>query len=101
MAERAVLGYAPAYVIINADRKVLNFSPRTGKYLEPSTGAPNADLLLMARRGLRLQGLALAAPGARSASLIRPPRPGAAPAPLRPWHDAATTGAPTVGFPVP
>jgi two-component system CheB/CheR fusion protein len=55
LAERVVLGYAPAYVIVNSERKVLSFSPRTGKYLEPSIGAPSTDLLLMARQGLRLQ----------------------------------------------
>src|SRR5262249_44747399 len=54
MAEHVVLSYAPAYVVINADQAVLSFSPRTGKYLEHPAGAPNADLLQMARRGLRL-----------------------------------------------
>src|SRR5262249_9060680 len=46
--------YAPAYVVINADLSVLSFSPRTGKYLEHPPGAPNVDILQLARRGLRL-----------------------------------------------
>ncbi|HTO84778.1 MAG TPA: chemotaxis protein CheB [Methylomirabilota bacterium] len=54
LAEHVVLSYAPAYVVINADQSVLSFSPRTGKYLEHPAGAPNVDLLQMARRGLRL-----------------------------------------------
>jgi len=52
-AEHIVLGYAPAYVVINAEQQVLNFSPRTGKYLEHPAGAPNIELLEMARLGLR------------------------------------------------
>jgi two-component system CheB/CheR fusion protein len=54
LAERFVLNHGPAYVVINGQQQVLSFSARTGKYLEPPAGAPNTDLLSMARPGLRL-----------------------------------------------
>ncbi len=53
LAERVVLGYAPAFVIVNSERRVLSFSPRTGKYLEQPAGAPITDLLSLSRQGLR------------------------------------------------
>ncbi len=53
--ERVLLDrYAPAWVVINARAEALHFSARTGKYLEPATGAPSADVVEMARPGLRL-----------------------------------------------
>ena len=53
--ERVLLDrYAPAWVVINARAEALHFSARTGKYLEPATGAPSADVIEMARPGLRL-----------------------------------------------
>src|SRR5206468_9585616 len=53
--ERVLLDrYAPAWVVINARAEALHFSTRTGKYLEPAPGAPSADIVEMARPGLRL-----------------------------------------------
>src|SRR5262249_23416052 len=41
-------------VVVNVEGEILYYSPRTGKYLEPAAGAPNRQLLSMARSGLRL-----------------------------------------------
>jgi two-component system CheB/CheR fusion protein len=46
--------YAPAWVIVNSEGETVVFSKRTGRYLEPAPGAPSANLLAMARQGLRL-----------------------------------------------
>jgi two-component system CheB/CheR fusion protein len=46
--------FAPAHVVVNRDGDIVYFSSRTGKYLEPSTGAPSRQVLTMARKGLRL-----------------------------------------------
>jgi two-component system CheB/CheR fusion protein len=54
LAERQLLDrYTPAYVLISAEGDVLHASPRTGKYLELSAGAPKTDIFSMARHGLR------------------------------------------------
>lgn len=53
-AERVVERYAPAYVITDEDLLVLNFSGRTGPYLDPSSGAANLNLLNLVHRDLRL-----------------------------------------------
>jgi len=47
--------FAPAHVVVTADGDVVHFSPRTGKYLEATSGAPAQQLLTMARKGLRLE----------------------------------------------
>lgn len=46
--------FAPPHVVVNEDGDVVYFSSRTGKYLEAPAGAPNRQLLTMARKGLRL-----------------------------------------------
>ncbi|MBY0330970.1 MAG: PAS domain-containing protein [Acetobacteraceae bacterium] len=46
--------FAPAHVVVNRDGDVVHQSPHLGRYLEPSAGTPSRQLLLMARRGLRL-----------------------------------------------
>jgi two-component system CheB/CheR fusion protein len=53
-AECIVERHAPAYVIVNTDHEVLHFSGRTGRYLEPSAGAANLNLLSLVHRDLRL-----------------------------------------------
>ncbi|MDB5406485.1 MAG: chemotaxis protein CheR [Rhodospirillales bacterium] len=54
--ERRVLErFAPAFVVVNRDDEVVYYSSRTGKYLEPAPGAPNRQLIAMARKGLRLE----------------------------------------------
>jgi two-component system, chemotaxis family, CheB/CheR fusion protein len=50
MAER----YAPAYAVVDEHFDVLHFSGRTGRFLEPATGAANLNLLNLAHRDLRL-----------------------------------------------
>lgn len=47
--------FTPPHVVVNAEGEVVYYSPRTGKYLEPPAGAPNRNLLAMARKGLRLE----------------------------------------------
>jgi two-component system CheB/CheR fusion protein len=46
--------FAPPHVVATRDGDVVYFSSRTGKYLETPAGAPNRQLLVMARRDLRL-----------------------------------------------
>ncbi|CCV05671.1 putative PAS/PAC sensor protein [Mesorhizobium metallidurans STM 2683] len=46
--------HAPPHVVVNAEGDVVYYSARTGRYLEPPQGAPNRNLLSMARQGLRL-----------------------------------------------
>lgn len=53
-AERIAERYAPAYVIIDGEHEVLHFSGRTGRYLDPSSGAANLNLLSLIHRDLRL-----------------------------------------------
>ncbi|MDD5462396.1 MAG: chemotaxis protein CheB [Methylococcales bacterium] len=53
--ERILLDrFAPASVIVNEHGKILYIHGRTGKYLEPSIGQPNWNIIEMAREGLRL-----------------------------------------------
>ncbi|WP_424813177.1 CheR family methyltransferase [Roseococcus sp. YIM B11640] len=53
-AERLVERYAPAYVVCDSEYQVLNFSGRTGPFLDPSTGVANLNLLNLVHRDLRL-----------------------------------------------
>jgi two-component system CheB/CheR fusion protein len=46
--------FAPAHVVVNVDGDAVYYSSRIGKYLEPPQGAPNRQILAMAKRGLRL-----------------------------------------------
>jgi two-component system CheB/CheR fusion protein len=55
VAERYLVDrFAPAFVVINEDGEMLQSSGRTGKYLELPAGAPDTNLLNMARVGLKL-----------------------------------------------
>ncbi|MDB5615409.1 MAG: chemotaxis protein CheR [Devosia sp.] len=47
--------FSPAHVVVNSEGDVVYYSARTGRFLEPSQGAPTRQLLTMARRGLRLE----------------------------------------------
>jgi two-component system CheB/CheR fusion protein len=51
---RVLERFSPAYVVVNREGDILHYSARTGRYLEPAVGAPNRQLVAMARRGLRL-----------------------------------------------
>ncbi len=53
-AERAAERYMPAYIIVDDQSEVLHFSGRTGRYLEPASGAANLNLLSLVHRDLRL-----------------------------------------------
>jgi two-component system, chemotaxis family, CheB/CheR fusion protein len=46
--------FAPAHVVVNREGEIVHYSAGTGKYLEPAAGAPNRQLLAVARKGLRL-----------------------------------------------
>ena len=46
--------YCPSCVVIDEKCDVRYIHGRTGRYLEPATGEPSANLLAMAREGLRL-----------------------------------------------
>src|SRR5262249_4415384 len=46
--------FAPAAVLVNAKGDIVFVSGRTGKFLEPSQGRANLNVLAMAREGLRL-----------------------------------------------
>jgi two-component system CheB/CheR fusion protein len=52
--ERVLERFAPAHVVVDREGDVIYYSPRTGKYLEAPPGQPSRQLLLMARKGLRL-----------------------------------------------
>ena len=51
---RVLERFSPAYVVVNREGDILHYSARTGRYLEPAVGAPNRQLVAMARQGLRL-----------------------------------------------
>jgi len=54
LIERRVLDrFAPSHVVVDGAGDVVSFSSRTGKFLEAAVGAPNRQLVSMARRGLR------------------------------------------------
>ena len=54
--ERTLIsGFMPAYVVVNDRYDLIYASAGTGKYLELPAGAPNANVLNMARKGLRLK----------------------------------------------
>ena len=50
---RVLERYAPAFVVVNADGEIMQYSSRTGRFLEPASGRPSQSVLDMARRGLR------------------------------------------------
>ncbi len=47
--------YAPACIIVDDKDNILYIYGKTGKYLEPATGAANLNLLQMCRPGLKLK----------------------------------------------
>lgn len=54
MERRLLERFAPAHVVVNREGEVVHFSGGTGRFLEPAAGAPNRNLVAMARAGLRL-----------------------------------------------
>ncbi len=53
-AERLAERYAPAYVIVNENFDVLNFSSRAGRFIHPVGGAASLNLLNLIHADLRL-----------------------------------------------
>ncbi len=53
-ADQVAERYGPAYVIIDTQHEVLHFSGRTGRFLEPVSGAASLNLLSLVHRDLRL-----------------------------------------------
>ncbi len=51
---RVLERFAPPHVAVNLAGDVVHYSPRTGRYLEPASGAPSQQVLGMVRRSLRL-----------------------------------------------
>ncbi|MFC0385363.1 PAS domain-containing protein [Muricoccus vinaceus] len=85
--ERVVERHAPAYVVVDDEYLVLNFSGRTGPYLDPSAGTASLNLLNLVHRDLRLD---LRAALHRAAAERRPAR--VAPVRLGPDEDARRVG---------
>ena len=54
-AQRVAERYSPAYVIVDERFNVLHFSGRTGRYLEPTSGAATLDLMNLVHRDLRVE----------------------------------------------
>jgi two-component system, chemotaxis family, CheB/CheR fusion protein len=54
-AQRIAERYAPAYVIADDNFRILHFSGRTGRYIEPTAGTATLDLLSLVHRDLRLE----------------------------------------------
>lgn len=52
--ERIAERYAPAYVVVDEEYEALHFSGRTGRYLDPTSGAASLNLVALVHRDLRL-----------------------------------------------
>lgn len=52
--EQVAERYAPSYVVVDEHHDVLHFSGRTGRFLEPASGAATLNLLNLVHRDLRL-----------------------------------------------
>jgi two-component system, chemotaxis family, CheB/CheR fusion protein len=53
--EHVLERFSPAHVVANRDGDIVYYSNKTGKYLETPAGAPTRQLLILARKGLRLE----------------------------------------------
>lgn len=53
-AEQVAARFMPAMMIVDEHQEVLHFSGRTGRFLEPSSGAASLDVLNLVHRDLRL-----------------------------------------------
>ena len=51
---RVLERYAPPFVVVTEDANIVQYSSRTGRYLEPVPGSPTQNALVLARRGLRM-----------------------------------------------
>ena len=50
---RVLERFAPVFVVVEADGTIIQYSSRTGRFLEPAPGLPTQNVLDMARHGLR------------------------------------------------
>ncbi len=73
-AEAIVERYAPAYVIVDAQGDVVHFSGHTGRYIEPSAGAPTMSLQNLVHRDLRLDIRAALSRAAAEGGRVEMPR---------------------------
>jgi len=55
IVERMLLAEVPPSVLVTARGEIVYIHGRTGKFLEPASGEPNANICDMAREGLRLE----------------------------------------------
>ena len=51
---RVLERFGPAFIVVDADGLIVQYSSRIGRFLEPPAGAPSQNVLDMARSGLRL-----------------------------------------------
>ena len=51
---RVLERFGPAFIVVGADGHIVQYSSRTGRFLEPPAGLPSQNVLDMARSGLRL-----------------------------------------------
>jgi two-component system CheB/CheR fusion protein len=52
---RVLERFAPPFVVAAADGEIVQYSARTGRFLEPAAGLPSQNVLDLARPGLRVQ----------------------------------------------
>lgn len=56
LTRRAILDqFSPAGLLVDAQGEILHTQGRTGKYLETTSGPPTQNILVLARKGLRLE----------------------------------------------
>lgn len=53
-SERVLERFGPAFVVVTAQGEIVQYSSRTGRYLEPAAGLASHNVLDMARGGLRI-----------------------------------------------
>jgi two-component system CheB/CheR fusion protein len=51
---RVLERFGPAFIVVDADGSIVQYSSRIGRFLEPPPGLPSQNVLDMARSGLRL-----------------------------------------------
>ncbi len=51
---RVLERFGPAFIVCTAEGEIVQYSTRTGRFLEPAPGIPSQNVLDMARHGLRI-----------------------------------------------
>jgi two-component system CheB/CheR fusion protein len=70
---RVIERFTPPHVVVTADGEIIQFSSRTGQFLEPAVGAPDQNVLSMIRLGLRAQLRAALKKSAATGHLVETP----------------------------